>query len=160
MNVTRKIALPLLLLMIGMMALGAGTPARAQDESKICKEPLSAGHPFSCKGFLRQTGRGFVNIAFCWMEVPYEIKRSLTEKDNLELLGVFTNTYNVVAGTVSGAVHTVVRCAGGIYEVTFAPFPPYEPLMCPAYPPYLYSPCCNLPVKIEGQAPTPPAPKP
>lgn len=153
MNLTRKIALPLLLTTFVLLALCAATSARAEEEKPVpvCTEPLSAGHPFSCKGYLRQVGRGLVNVACCWTEIPYEIKRRLDAKDNLEMLGVFTNTYNVVAGTAAGAFHTVTRCVGGIYEVTFAPFPPYDPLMCPAYPPYMF--CgCNLPAKIEGAA--------
>jgi hypothetical protein len=46
---------------------------------------------------------------------------------------------DAVQSVLGGDGDTVERAVGGVVEVGLSPFPPYDPLMEPAFPPYLNS---------------------
>ena len=91
----------------------------------------------SLKGTAREMGRGGVNMTLCWLELPHEIERSVRERDSIGPFGLVANAFRIAFGTVRGAVWSAERCAGGAVEIALSPFPPYEPIMDPAYPPYV-----------------------
>lgn len=97
---------------------------------------------FSFTGSATQFGRGLVNVGFCWLEIPHEIKERLAEgRGDGRIFNPISATVRIALGTVKGSIKTVERAAGGVLEVALFPFPPYRPLMNPAWPPYLnYTP--------------------
>lgn len=125
-----------MLLMLAVLSLSTSAMATVlRDPNPDNKQ--SAGAPFSFKSFGKQFTRGLMNVGFCWLEVPYQIKARLTDPDLNQPDAILTQVYNVICGTCEGTVETVERFTGGIVEVAFSPFPSYEPLMNPPYPPYL-----------------------
>jgi len=81
--------------------------------------------------------RGVTNVACCWMEIPYEVEASLRETKTKSPFGLFSHSFAAAFATVRGSLWTVERATGGIVEMGISPFPPYDPIMKPAYPPYL-----------------------
>jgi len=92
---------------------------------------------FSPKGTVCEAGRGATNVAFCWLEVPAAVEGRIRRGGPGHPFGIISTTFDVVFGTICGTVRTVKRGVGGVVEVGLSPFPPYEPLMDPAFPPYL-----------------------
>jgi len=92
---------------------------------------------FSLAGTGSELGRGAANIAFCWLEIPHEIEANVRDERLGDPFGVVSAAFSAVIGAVNGAVWSVERAVGGAFEVVLSPFPPYGPLMEPAYPPYL-----------------------
>ena len=78
-------------------------------------------------------GRGLGNVGLCWLEVPYGIEQGIADNGDdllsLTIAGAF--------GAVNGGIQGLNRMGCGFFEVVLSPFPPYEPLMRPALPPYL-----------------------
>jgi putative exosortase-associated protein (TIGR04073 family) len=174
MNMPGKSRLFTLWVLLALFGLGAA--ARAQDfsqpncpprygwtEKASCWAQRSAGEPFSFRGFGTQLGRGLLNVGFFWLEVPYQIKTSMAESwcgdDNLDF-GVFTMPYSFVAGLAKGTVEGVVRGVNGVCEVVLSPIPPYTPLNCPAYPPFMlwFNKVAAPGATPAGPAVTPPVP--
>lgn len=76
---------------------------------------------------LIKLGRGLVNTATGWLEVPKKIYG--TSKDENVFVGI-------TVGTAKGLGWGVMRTAAGIYEVVTFPFPipeSYESIIDPAY---------------------------
>ena len=70
-------------------------------------------------------GRGLINTATCWAEVPGEVARVSKEKD--PLIG-FT------LGLAQGVMNTIIRGAVGIYDTLTCVIPPYnKPELQPEY---------------------------
>jgi putative exosortase-associated protein (TIGR04073 family) len=92
---------------------------------------------FSLKGTGHELGRGVTNIALCWLEVPHEIEARVRESDSGRPFGIVSNAFGAALGALNGAIWGVERAVGGAFEVVLSPFPPYDPIMKPAYPPYL-----------------------
>ncbi len=92
---------------------------------------------FSPKGTACEAGRGVTNVAFCWLELPAAVEGKIRRGSPGHPFGIISTSFDVVFGTVCGTVRTVQRGVGGVFEVGLSPFPPYEPLMDPAFPPYL-----------------------
>ena len=93
--------------------------------------------PPSVKGSASEFGRGVTNVALCWLELPYELENGIRDGSKPGIGGLFHTAWNIVGGTVKGTLGTAGRAVGGVLEVAFSPFPPYNPLMQPAFPPYL-----------------------
>lgn len=91
----------------------------------------------SPKGTVCMAGRGVTNVAFCWLELPSAVEDRIRRGGPGHPFGIISTTFDVLFGTVCGTVRTVQRGVGGVVEVGLSPFPPYEPLMDPAFPPYL-----------------------
>jgi len=105
------------------------------DLSRGCSEDDPQG--LSPKGTVYEAGRGVTNVAFCWLELPAAVEGRIRRGGPGHPFGIISTTFDVVFGTVCGTVRTVQRGVGGVVEVGLSPFPPYEPLMDPAFPPYL-----------------------
>lgn len=76
----------------------------------------------------KKLGRGIVNIATGWVELPKNIYDTSVETEN-PLMGI---TY----GTLKGVGMTVVRTGAGAYEVATFLFPlpqDYEPILKPEF---------------------------
>ena len=116
-----------------LMLLGAG--CLTIDLSRGCGDDGPGG--LSPKGTVREIGRGTTNVAFCWLELPAAVEGRIRRGGPGHPFGIISTTFDVVFGTVCGTVRTVQRGVGGVVEVGLSPFPPYEPLMDPAFPPYL-----------------------
>lgn len=97
----------------------------------------TAEENFCLKGTGHELGRGVTNIAFCWLEIPHEIEARVREGDSGRPFGVVSNAFDAALGAINGAIWGVERAVGGAFEVLLSPFPPYDPIMEPAYPPYL-----------------------
>jgi len=97
----------------------------------------TAEEPFCLKGTGHELGRGVTNIAFCWLEIPHEIEARVREGDSGYPFGVVSNAFDATIGALNGTIWGVERAVGGAFEVLLSPFPPYDPIMEPAYPPYL-----------------------
>jgi putative exosortase-associated protein (TIGR04073 family) len=72
-------------------------------------------------------GRGLVNTATGWLEVPKKVYD--TSKDENVLVGI-------TVGTAKGVGWGIARTAVGIYEIVTFPFPipeGYEPIIEPEY---------------------------
>ena len=105
------------------------------DLSRGCREDGHQG--LSPKGTACMAGRGVTNVAFCWLELPSAVEDRIRRGGPGHPFGIISTTFDVLFGTVCGTVRTVQRGVGGVVEVGLSPFPPYEPLMDPAFPPYL-----------------------
>jgi putative exosortase-associated protein (TIGR04073 family) len=88
---------------------------------------------FSLKGAGVQLSRGTVNMGMCWLEIPYNMEKEVQKADDNALSFALAGASGAVFGTVQGAN----RIVGGVFEILFSPFPPYGPIMCPGWPPYL-----------------------
>ncbi len=94
--------------------------------------------PLSVKGTGHEFFRGVTNIAFCWLEIPHEIEAGVRESTSTgSPFGIVSPAFAFVIGALNGTVWGVERAIGGAFEVVLSPFPPYGPIMRPAYPPYL-----------------------
>jgi putative exosortase-associated protein (TIGR04073 family) len=116
--------------------------------------PGSAGETFSFKAAGNELGRGTVNVAFCWFEIPHEIKARVSKPNSGRPFCAVSNTFKIAFGALNGTVWAVERAAGGAVEVALSPFPPYNPLMKPAYPPYLNPSNCpkeQTPENIDSE---------
>ena len=120
-----------LITMICLMVSGCATYRPARIGSKGDSEP------FSLKGTGGEFGRGLMNISFCWLEIPHEVEARIRDDDSGHPFSIISNTFSAILGIVSGTVWSVERAVGGTFEIIFSPFPPYSPIMNPAYPPYL-----------------------
>jgi len=70
-------------------------------------------------------GRGLINTATCWAEIPGEIAKISKEKDPL---------VGTAVGIIQGTFLALVRGATGIFDVATCIFPPYDkPMMKPEY---------------------------
>ena len=94
---------------------------------------------FSLRGTANESGTGMVNIVFCWLEIPCEIKGRLRDNKWNRIWCIIPNSFDILFGTTRGASRGIMRGLGGVCEVILSPFPPYCPLMTPAYPPYFES---------------------
>ena len=94
---------------------------------------------FSLRGTANESGIGIINIAFCWLEIPCEIKGRLRDNKWNRIWCIIPNSFDILFGTTRGASRGIMRGLGGVCEVILSPFPPYCPLMTPAYPPYFES---------------------
>ncbi len=114
----------------------------------------AAEEALSFKGSATEFGRGVTNVAFCWLEIPYELESGIREASEPGIGGIIHTAWEIVEGSVKGAIGTVGRAGGGVLEIAFSPFPPYGPLMRPSLPPYL-----NFPEKTpeKKEAPAEPA---
>ncbi len=97
----------------------------------------STEHKVSLKGTGCELGRGIVNIAFCWLEIPHEIEARVRESKQGHPFSIVSNSFEAVLGAVNGVVWGAERAIGGAFELVLSPFPPYDPIMEPALPPYL-----------------------
>jgi hypothetical protein len=77
------------------------------------------------------------NVAFSWLEVPYEIETRVRNGHSGSPFDIVSHTFDVAFGAIGGTFSTAERAVGGAVEVGLSPFPPYDPLMSPALPPYL-----------------------
>lgn len=74
---------------------------------------------------VNKLGRGLVNTATCWSEIPNEIMKTSEKTDPV---------VGCTVGTVKGIVTTVVRGFTGLFEAVTFFVPPYdEPIMKPEY---------------------------
>ena len=101
------------------------------------RRPETPEERFSLKGTGRQLGRGLTNVGLCWLEVPYQVERQVGETPIDHPFDVIGCGLSGAVGVVNGAIWGVGRGLGGVIEVVLSPFPPYEPIMKPAYPPYI-----------------------
>lgn len=120
-----------LITMICLVVSGCATYRPAKIGSKGDNEP------FSLKGTGCESGRGIVNIGFCWLEIPHEVEARIRKNDSGHPFSIIPNTFSAALGIVGGTVCSVERVFGGTFEIILSPFPPYSPIMNPAYPPYL-----------------------
>jgi putative exosortase-associated protein (TIGR04073 family) len=121
-----------------LLSLGAGC-------ARYRPAHLESGSPtemFSFKAAGSELGRGTVNIAFCWFEIPHEIKARVSKPNSGHPFCAVSNTFKIAFGALNGTIWAVERATGGAVEVALSLFPPYDPLMKPAYPPYLNHPNC------------------
>ena len=130
-NVVQKNALIVMSACVLLMATGCITIGSSHE----CKE--HAHESVSLKGTGRELGRGVTNVAFCWLELPSAVEHGIRGHSHDGPFCIIGSTFGAVFGTIGGTVHTVKRGVGGVVEVALSPFPPYDPLMHPAYPPYL-----------------------
>ena len=114
-----------------VLVTGCGTYRPAQVGGKRRQETLSI------KGTGCELGRGITNIAFCWLEVPHEAEARIRENRSGRPFSVITNVFDGALGVINGTIWAVERAIGGTFEVVLSPFPPYDPIMEPAFPPYL-----------------------
>ena len=144
-NVVQKHALIVLSACLLLLATGCITIGSSHE----CREH---GHEsVSLAGTGREFGRGVTNVAFCWLELPCSVEHGIRRHSSDGPFGIIGSTFGAVFGTIGGTIHTVKRGVGGTVEVALSPFPPYDPLMRPAYPPYLgftkapdrEKPCCK-----------------
>lgn len=91
----------------------------------------------SFKKMGEDAGRGIVNVSFCWMEVPHKVKERVKKEPVHGPFNVVGGTLRGAFGALSGSIYGARRGVGGVFEFALSPFPPYGPLMYPAYPPYL-----------------------
>lgn len=103
--------------------------------------------PFSLKGAGVQLGRGTVNMGMCWLEIPYNMEKEVRKADDNALSFALAGA----SGAVFGVVQSANRIVGGAFEILFSPFPPYGPIMCPGWPPYL-GPKASEPSGDEGKS--------
>jgi len=74
---------------------------------------------------VNKLGRGLINTATCWVEVPAEIARVSNERD--PALGW-------TLGLAQGAINGIIRGAVGLFDTLTCVFPPYDkPKMQPEY---------------------------
>lgn len=74
---------------------------------------------------INKLGRGAINTATFWTEIPAKVAEKSAETD--PLLGL-------TLGTVEGAVTAVVRGATGLFDMFTCFMPPYDkPVMKPEY---------------------------
>ena len=99
----------------------------------------TTGESFSLKGTGGESGRGIVNIAFCWFEIPHEVEARIRENDSGHPFSIVSNAFDAALGAANGAVWGAERAIGGACELALSAFPPYDPIMKPGYPPYLNS---------------------
>jgi putative exosortase-associated protein (TIGR04073 family) len=92
---------------------------------------------FSFKGTGRELSRGVTNMAFCWLELPHEIECKIRDNNPDAPFGMISSSIAAALGAIKGTLWTVDRFVGGAVEIAFSPFPPYDPIMHPGYPPYL-----------------------
>jgi putative exosortase-associated protein (TIGR04073 family) len=121
------------MLCVCLMLLGAGCVTI--DLSRGSSEDDPQG--LSPNGTVCEAGRGATNVAFCWLELPAAVEGRIRRGGPGHPFGIISGTFHALCGTVCGTVRTVQRGVGGVVEVGLSPFPPYEPLMDPAFPPYL-----------------------
>ena len=121
----------------GALAVIVGVVLLASGCSTAARRPETPEYGFSLKGTGRQVGRGLTNVALCWLEVPYHVEKQVGESPMGHPFDVIGSTLSGALGVVNGAIWGVGRGLGGVIEVVLSPFPPYEPLMKPAYPPYV-----------------------
>ena len=70
-------------------------------------------------------GRGLINAATCWLEVPAEVYRVAKEKGNF---------VGGTLGLLQGVCSTLLRAATGVVDVATFIIPPYNhPLIQPEY---------------------------
>lgn len=65
-------------------------------------------------------GRGMVNMATCWIEVPKQICLTSSEYDPL---------IGLTFGVIKGAVYTVLRGAAGVYDTATFVLPKYNNIL-------------------------------
>ena len=97
----------------------------AENKDCVPTAPLNSEKMNYGKTPFNKLGRGAVNTATCWLEIPAEVCR-VSEK-NGPLVG-----YTV--GTGLGVFTTLMRGLTGIFDVATFVIPPYgKPLMDPEY---------------------------
>ena len=127
-SITWALALSLMFLATGCIISGPSCTRREAREQSL-----------SLKGTGHQFGRGVTNVAFCWLELPSEIGEHVRDYGPGNPFGILPTALGITFGTVSGSFRAVERAVGGVFEIGLSPFPPYEPLMHPAFPPYAES---------------------
>ena len=105
--------------------------------SSHLKDAKEVRDVFSAGGSAKEMGRGLANVVLSWLEIPKGIETKVRAKGPNP--SIFETVTGTVFGAGSGVVNGVERAVGGVYETAMSPFPPYEPLMSPAYPPYLFA---------------------
>jgi len=58
---------------------------------------------FSLRGTANESGIGMVNIAFCWLEIPCEIKGRLRDNKWNRIWCIIPNSFDILFGTTRGA---------------------------------------------------------
>jgi putative exosortase-associated protein (TIGR04073 family) len=141
-SIALAMVLSLLFLVTGCIVLGGSSRAR-EEEQRV-----------SLRGTGRELVRGAANVGLCWLEIPSEIEAHIRDHSPGNPFGIVSPVFGVTFGTISGSVRGVERAIGGIFEIGLSPFPPYEPLMDPAFPPYLKSikPPCKKGCGCDGCA--------
>lgn len=104
----------------------------------------------SLKGSAAEFGRGVTNVAFCWLELPYELEEGVRGNSEPGLGGILGTAWGLATGAIQGVLGTAGRAVGGVLEIALSPFPPHGPLMNPSRPPYL-----NFKRKASKQEPAP-----
>ena len=120
----------------GTAALACALVALAGCSSHL-RGAKDASDVFSAGGSAKEMGRGLANVVLSWLEIPKGIQSKVREKGPNP--SIFETVTGTVFGAGSGVVNGVERAVGGVYETAMSPFPPYDPLMSPAYPPYLFA---------------------
>lgn len=108
---------------------GSTRPARVGSERPKEKASLS--------GTAREGGRGVVNVAFCWLAIPYEVEHEIRSNDSSGPFSVISKSFSAGKGIFNGTWMALERAMGGSFEVLFCLTPPYDPMMEPSLPPYL-----------------------
>lgn len=104
--------------------------AFAQQDSGEDKEAPSAtlvdtADPHYNKTPINKLGRGAINIATCWEEIPADVFRVSKEKNDFA---------GYTLGLAEGATTAVIRALTGVFDVVTFILPPYDkPLMQPEY---------------------------
>jgi hypothetical protein len=83
--------------------------------------------------------RGVTNVGFCWFEVIEGAQQSLVAHKGWGLCGILDKSIHLPFAVAGGALHGAERAVSGVVETAFSPFPPYGPMIDPAWPPYLRS---------------------
>ena len=112
------LVLPLALL----LGMGRGVVRAQTDEPAFSIDTMEIDYANSP---VNKFGRGVINTATCWAEVPAEIAR--VSKDSDPVLGW-------TLGLAQGTINTIIRGAVGIYDTLTCVVPPYnKPEMQPEY---------------------------
>lgn len=134
----------LMLCVLTVLALVGSMSATAQPVEPESQE--YSGRPCYGVMMLSKFHRGFMNVAFSWMEIPRAIQAKERIPCRRGCCGLLRNptvcaVHSVASGTILGAVKGGFRAVGGAMEMVLFPIPPYGSVMEPPYPrPLVFNP--------------------
>lgn len=109
-----------LILNVGVFAQETKTAGTSANCAAVDTDDMRYG-----KSPFNKLGRGAINTATCWLEVPAEVCRVTAEKNAL---------VGYTLGLTEGFFTTLLRGFTGIFDVATFIIPPYnKPLMQPEY---------------------------
>lgn len=98
---------------------------KTEKQEQYSKNAIDADELSYQKTPFNKFGRGLVNTATCWLEIPAEFFQVSQEKNPAA---------GVIIGFPKGLFMTALRCLTGLIDVVTFVIPPYDkPLMKPEY---------------------------